>query len=81
MAHISHRLGPFTGQVGPVVFVHGEAETDDLDMLAYFAENPGLYDVAGADEPTDPPVIPDPEVLNALVDVLGDLIDPADPQE
>lgn len=53
MAHISHRLGPFDGQVGPVVFVRGEAETDDQDMLAYFAADPDTYDVT-PDADTDP---------------------------
>lgn len=59
MAHISHRLGPFTGQVGPVVFVKGEAETDDADMLAYFAEDPDTYDVQAVDLPPVDPDDPD----------------------
>lgn len=59
MAHISHRLGPFTGQVGPVVFTNGEAETEDADMLGYFLADPDTYDVtddhaeAGDDEPQE----------------------------
>lgn len=66
MAHISHRLGPFTGQVGPVVFVKGEAETDDPDMLGYFAEDPDTYDVTEDVDPEspgndDPDGDPDPD--------------------
>lgn len=60
MAHISHRLGPFTGQVGPVVFVNGEAETDDPDMLAYFEADADTYDVTTDSDP-DEGDTPDPD--------------------
>ncbi|WP_408895938.1 hypothetical protein ACJ5H2_13560 [Nocardioides sp. R1-1] len=61
MAHISHRLGPFTGQVGPVVFVNGEAETNDEDMLLYFLDDPDTYDVTDAHQDEDPTGDPDPD--------------------
>jgi hypothetical protein len=45
MAHIAHRLGEFTGHIGPVAFVKGHAETDDPDVIAYCADRPDEYDV------------------------------------
>lgn len=51
MATITNRLGPFTGHVGPVRFVNGVAETDDPEMLAYFAADHDTYDVDGLPEP------------------------------
>lgn len=62
MATITHRLGPFTGSVGPVRFSNGVAETEDQDMVAYFAADPDTYDVEAASpevpddlkDPTDP---------------------------
>jgi len=51
MAHIEYRLGEFTGQVGPVRFRKGHAETDDRDMVAFFVEQPETYDVTETDEP------------------------------
>lgn len=62
MAHIAHRLGPFTGQVGPVVFRKGHAETTDPDMVAYFLADPDTYDVtpdAGESTPPGPDEDPD----------------------
>lgn len=53
MAHISHRLGEFTGHVGPVRFVKGHAETDDPDLVDYFTSLPDVYDVT-RDDPEDP---------------------------
>lgn len=68
MAHISHRLGHFTGHIGPVRFTNGEAQTDDPDMLAYFAEDPDTYDVREADN--QPPVLhPDPDDLEDHPDI------------
>lgn len=69
MAHISHRLGPFTGHVGGIRFRNGEAETDDEDMLMFFLEDSDTYDVTldGEPRPDDPkpsddePVDPDEE--------------------
>ena len=56
VATITDRLGPFTGQVGPVRFVKGVATTEDPDMVAYFAADPDRYDVETDDLPD-----PDPE--------------------
>lgn len=58
MATITHRLGRFTGHVGPVRFRAGVGETDDTDMVAYFEADPDTYDVEHdeqpeADEPGD----------------------------
>lgn len=57
MATITNRLGPFTGSVGPVRFDRGVAETDDPEMVAYFAADPDTYDVDGdvAEDPTGDP--------------------------
>ena len=46
MATITDRLGPFTGQVGPVVFRNGSGQCDDPDVLAYFHADPDRYDVS-----------------------------------
>lgn len=51
MAHVEHRLGRFTGQVGPVRFTNGHAETEDTDMVAYFRDQPDLYDVTEDEQP------------------------------
>lgn len=53
MAHITHRLGGFTGHVGPVRFVNGHAETSDPDMVDFFANDPDTYDVAPDLEDTE----------------------------
>lgn len=54
MAHITDNLAPhFTGHVGLVRFVNGHAETDDPDMVAYFAADPDRYAVTETDEPAD----------------------------
>ena len=46
MAHITDILAPrFTGHVGPVRFVRGNAETDDPDMVDYFRADPDRYAV------------------------------------
>lgn len=51
MATITHRLGQFTGQVGPVRFDKGVAETDEADMVAYFKADPDTYDVDEDEQP------------------------------
>ena len=52
MAHITDILAPhFTGHVGPVRFVNGQAETDDPELVAYFAADPDRYAVTETDEP------------------------------
>lgn len=65
MATITDRLGRFTGQVGPVRFYRGVAETDDPDMVAYFRADPDRYDVEtdepGPDESHDDPEDDDPQ--------------------
>lgn len=43
-----------TGQVGPVVFVAGQAQTDDERMLDYFTSHSAEYDVLPDDEPAPP---------------------------
>ena len=53
MATITDRLGQFTGQVGPVRFVKGVAQTADVDMVAYFRADPDRYDVETDDPPTE----------------------------
>lgn len=52
MAHIEDTLAPhFTGHVGPVRFVNGHGETDDAELVAYFALQPERYAVTETDEP------------------------------
>lgn len=46
MAHITYTLSPhFTGQVGPVRFVKGHAETDDPELVEWFKARPDEFDV------------------------------------
>lgn len=61
MATITNRLGPFTGSVGPVRFANGVAETDDPEMVAYFAADPDTYDVTDDSTPDDPDHVDDPD--------------------
>lgn len=63
MATISDRLGHFDGQIGPVVFTKGTGQTDDPDMLAYFAADGDRWDVT--DKPTPK------ELLQARAHALG----------
>lgn len=52
MAHIEYTLAPhFTGHIGPVRFRRGHAETDDAELVAYFALQPERYAVTETDEP------------------------------
>lgn len=39
-----------TGQVGSVVFDKGEGQTEDADMLAFFAAHPDRFEVLDGDE-------------------------------
>lgn len=55
MAHIAHRLGEFTGHIGPVRFVKGHAETEDPDLVEHFKGDPDTFDVTeDADALEDP---------------------------
>lgn len=55
MAHVTDILAPhFTGHVGPVRFVNGHGETDDPELVAYFAADPDRYTVTATDEPAEP---------------------------
>lgn len=60
MATITHRLGPFSGSIGPVRFDNGVAETEDADMVAYFAADPDTFDVE-TDALPGPDPLEDPE--------------------
>jgi len=51
MATITHRLGHFTGHVGPVRFHRGVAQTHDPDMVAFFEADPDTYDVERDEQP------------------------------
>lgn len=73
MATITDRLGPFSGQVGPVVFRNGVGQCDDPDTLAYFHDDPDRYDVTD-DYDHDPLDDLDPEPVDQ--DTLDD--DPED---
>lgn len=54
MAHITDLVAPnFTGHVGPVRFTRGHAETDDPELVAYFAADPDRYAVTITDEPAE----------------------------
>ena len=45
MAKIVTKFGQYSGTIGPVRFVDGEAETTLPSMLAHFRREPGRYDV------------------------------------
>jgi len=62
----------FTGQVGPVRFAAGVAETDDPDVLAFCDEHPDYTVHPPEDEH-------DPEALHELAEA-GDLL-PETPED
>jgi hypothetical protein len=52
MARITcHHPAHLTGHIGPVRFVGGVGETEDADLLAFFAGQPELYTVEDNETP------------------------------